>query len=68
MKRKIDEPTIHSFVLTDIDGNKTFAITLNFYREFYCCVQVSSIISLTVTVMWIFIRIFYRKIITTDMN
>lgn len=35
------EPTVHSFVITDIEGRKKYATVLNYYREFYCCQSVS---------------------------
>ncbi|CAF0739726.1 unnamed protein product [Brachionus calyciflorus] len=30
------KPSIHSFVLTDIEGRKKYSIVLIYYREFYC--------------------------------
>jgi hypothetical protein len=44
VKRKAIDASIHSFILTDLDGNKTFAIVMTYYREFYCCTEVSYII------------------------
>jgi hypothetical protein len=41
------EPSIHYFVLTDIEGRKNYAIVLTYYREFYCCENVSSVCFLT---------------------
>lgn len=46
IKKTFEEPTVHSFVLTDIEGKKNFAMVLNFYREFYCCKNVNEEISI----------------------
>lgn len=40
IKKFTEEPTVHSFVLTDIEGKKKYAVVLNFLREFYCCESV----------------------------
>ena len=38
--KKAPEPEVISFLLTDIEGNKTYAIALKYHREFYCCLNV----------------------------
>lgn len=35
------ESSVHSFVITDIEGRKKYAIVLTYSREFYSCKNVS---------------------------
>ncbi len=36
LKESLD-PSVHSFVITDIEGRKKYAAVLTYYREFYSC-------------------------------
>ena len=43
ISKKELEAEISSFLLTDIEGNKTYGVVLKYFREYYCCLSVSQL-------------------------